>query len=109
LLRHALDGHGFIFSCTEIIFHLRARSFGIDRVNGSQPQGKTLAGPPGVGFGGLKAPSGMGKLGTAGVLRLRAKSGLSRNKSAGRSAQDDDLWRVGDAKNQRLLGPFIAC
>jgi hypothetical protein len=48
-----------------------------------------VAGPPGVGFGGLDAPSGMVKLSNAGVLRLRARGGLSRDKSALRSAQDD--------------------
>jgi hypothetical protein len=33
----------------------------------------------------------MGKLSTAGVLRLRATSAVSRDKSVRRSAQDDDF------------------
>jgi hypothetical protein len=33
---------------------------------------ETVAGPPGAGFGGRKAPSGMGKISTLEVLRLRA-------------------------------------
>ena len=43
------------------------------------------------GFGGRKAPSSMGKISTAGVLRLRATSAVSRDKSVRRSAQDDDF------------------
>jgi hypothetical protein len=39
----------------------------------------------------LKAPGSMGKLSIAEVLRLRATSAVSRDKSASRSAQDDDL------------------
>jgi hypothetical protein len=35
-------------------------------------QGKTIAGPPGASVGGWKAPSSMGKISIAGVLRLRA-------------------------------------
>src|SRR5580658_2329060 len=42
------------------------------------------------GFGGRKAPSRMGKISTAEVLRLRATSAVSRDKSVRRSAQDDD-------------------
>jgi hypothetical protein len=42
-------------------------------------------------FGGRKAPSGMGKISIAGVLRLRATITVSRNKSVRRSAQDDDF------------------
>ena len=42
------------------------------------------------GFGGRKAPSSMGKISTAEVLRLRATSTVSRNQSVRRSAQDDD-------------------
>ena len=45
---------------------------------------KMLAGP-----GGQKAPSSMGKLSPAGVLRLRATSAVSRDPSVRRSAQDD--------------------
>ena len=33
---------------------------------------KIVAGPPGTGFGGRKAPNSMGKISTAEVLRLRA-------------------------------------
>jgi hypothetical protein len=43
------------------------------------------------GFGGRKAPGSMGKISTAGVLRLRAPSAVSRDKSVRRSAQDDDF------------------
>jgi hypothetical protein len=43
------------------------------------------------GFGGRKGPSSMGKISTAEVLRLRATSAVSRDKSATRSAQDDDF------------------
>jgi hypothetical protein len=42
-----------------------------------------------AGFGGRKAPSSMGKMCTAGVLRLRAPSPVSRDKGVRRSAQDD--------------------
>ena len=45
---------------------------------------KMLAGP-----GGQKAPSNMGKLSTPEVLRLRATSAVSPDKSVRRSAQDD--------------------
>ena len=40
-LRYALDGHGYIFSCTVIIFHPQ-----------SVPNLCTVAGPPGAGLGG---------------------------------------------------------
>jgi hypothetical protein len=43
------------------------------------------------GFGGRKGPSSMGKISTAGVLRLRATSAVSRDKSVRRFAQDDDF------------------
>jgi hypothetical protein len=43
------------------------------------------------GFGGRKAPSSMGKISTAEVLRLRATSAVSRDQSVRRSAQDDDF------------------
>jgi hypothetical protein len=46
----------------------------------------------------------MGKMSTLGVLRLRATSAVSRDKSVRRSAQDDVFvvsWR---SKKQRLLG-----
>jgi hypothetical protein len=55
-----------------------------------------VAGPPGAGFGGRKAPNSMGKISTAEVLRLRAPSAVSRDKSVRRSAQDDVFvvsWR----------------
>jgi hypothetical protein len=41
-----------------------------------------------------KAPSGMGKISIAGVLRLRAPSAVSGDKSMTRSAQDDDFVGV---------------
>jgi len=41
------------------------------------------------GFRGRKAPNGMGKISILGVLRLRATSAVSRDKSVRRSAQDD--------------------
>jgi hypothetical protein len=53
------------------------------------------------GFGGRKAPSSMGKLSTAGVLRLRATSAVSRDKSVRRCAQDDDS--VGELTERRPL------
>jgi hypothetical protein len=46
------------------------------------------------GFGGRKAPSSMGKISTAGVLRLRATSAVSHDKSVRRSAQDDGFVGV---------------
>ena len=61
LLRYALDGHGYIFSCTVIIFHPQvcARSLNSGmivpmrlKVLGSRPKGKTMEGPPDAGFGG---------------------------------------------------------
>jgi hypothetical protein len=45
------------------------------------------------GFGGRKGPSSMGKISTAEVLRLRATSAVSRDKSVRRSAQDDGFVR----------------
>jgi hypothetical protein len=41
------------------------------------------------GIGGRKAPNSMGKISTAGVLRLRATSTVSRDKSVRRCTQDD--------------------
>jgi hypothetical protein len=49
---------------------------------------------PFSGFGGRKAPSSMGKISTAGVLRLRATGAVSRDKSVRRCAQDDDFVGV---------------
>src|ERR1700691_5469747 len=46
------------------------------------------------GLSGRKAPSSMGKISTAEVLRLRATSAVSRDKSVRRSAQDDDFVGV---------------
>jgi hypothetical protein len=42
-----------------------------------------------AGCGGRKAPCSMGKISAVGVLRLRATTAVSRNKSVRRSAQDD--------------------
>jgi hypothetical protein len=42
------------------------------------------------GFGGQKAPSSMGKIRSAEVLRLRATSAVSDDQSVRRSAQDDE-------------------
>jgi hypothetical protein len=47
------------------------------------------AADPVLGLGRSKAPSSMGKISSAGVLRLRATSAVSRDKSVRRSAQDD--------------------
>ena len=46
------------------------------------------------GLGGRKAPSSMGKISPAGVLRLRATSVVERDKAVRRSAQDDDFVGV---------------
>jgi hypothetical protein len=43
-----------------------------------------------LGFGGRKAPSSMGKISIAEVLRLRATSPVSHDQSARRCAQDDE-------------------
>jgi hypothetical protein len=43
------------------------------------------------GFGGRKGLSSMGKICSAGVLRLRATSAVSRDKSVKRCAQDDNF------------------
>ena len=50
-----------------------------------------IAADPVVGLSGRKAPSSMGKISTAEVLRLRATSAVSRDQSVRRSAQDDDF------------------
>jgi hypothetical protein len=52
------------------------------------------------GFGGRKAPGGMGKISTAVVLRLRATRAVSRDQSVRRCAQDDDS--VGELTNGDL-------
>jgi hypothetical protein len=46
-----------------------------------------------LGFDGRKGLSTMGKVSTAGVLRLRATSAVSRDTAVRRSAQDDDFVR----------------
>ena len=51
------------------------------------------------GFGGQKAPSTMGKISTAEVLRLRATSAVSGDRSVRRSAQDDES--VGELTERR--------
>jgi hypothetical protein len=56
--------------------------------------GKKRSGPARCGLGGRKAPSSLGKISTAEVLRLRATSAMSRDKSVRRSAQDDDFVGV---------------
>jgi hypothetical protein len=53
-----------------------------------------VAGPSGAGVGGRKAPSSMGETSPAEVLRLRATSAVSRNRSARRFAQDDGFVGV---------------
>ena len=50
-----------------------------------------IAADPVVGFGGWKAPSSIGKLSPAEVLRLRATSAVSLDQSVRRSAQDDEF------------------
>jgi hypothetical protein len=59
------------------------------------------------GFGGRKAPSSMGKISTAEVLRLRATSAVSRNQSVRRSAQDDDS--VGVLTENILKLSWVGC
>ena len=53
--------------------------------------GKNRGGPPGAGFGVGKGTIGMGRTSSPGVLRLRAPSTVSRDKSVRRFAQDDDF------------------
>jgi hypothetical protein len=53
------------------------------------------------GFCGRKAPSSMGKISTAEVLRLRAASAVSREQPVRRSAQDDDS--VGELTERKSL------
>jgi hypothetical protein len=52
--------------------------------------GTNRSGLPVRGVGGGKAPSSMGEISTAEVLRLRATSAVSRDPSVRRSAQDDE-------------------
>src|SRR5580704_10071698 len=58
------------------------------------------------GFGGRKAPSRMGKISTAEVLRLRATSAVSRDKSERRSAQDDDSVGCIDEKHPKQVSAY---
>jgi hypothetical protein len=153
LVRYTLDGLGYIFSCTVIIFHPQvcARSlnsgwivgmrlsffarrpaselffpsdgcaniflaFKVERAlaaigrmfhdtkiqvaRGANVKRARMAaenadvGARPVRLGGRKAPNCMGKISTAEVLRLRAKSAVSRNQCVRRSAQDDDSLGV---------------
>jgi hypothetical protein len=55
------------------------------------------------GFGGRKALNSIGKTSTAEVLRLRATSSVSGDKSVRRSAQDDDS--VGEPEQKQQV-PF---
>jgi hypothetical protein len=68
LLRYALDGHGYIFSCTLIIFHPQVCARSLN----SGLTGKTVAEPPVRALVVEKLRAAMGKISTAGVLRLRA-------------------------------------
>ena len=81
LLRYPLDGHEVhLFKpCNHLpspglckVFELRMIVPEVEHFASPGPQGKIVAGPPGTGFGGRKGPSGMGKISTLGVLRLRA-------------------------------------
>src|ERR1700683_513032 len=54
LVRYALDGHGYIFSCTAIIFHPQVCAMSLN------PGGR----PARCGLGGWKAPDSMGKIRT---------------------------------------------
>jgi hypothetical protein len=54
----------------------------------------------------------MGKMSTVGVLRLRATSAVTRDKSATRSAQDDEFVGGGDHPITQTLKPssvFARC
>ena len=64
-------------------------------------QARTAADPI-LGFRWSKAPNSMGKISILEILRLRAISALSRDKSVRRSAQDDDFAGV-SKKNTRKL------
>jgi hypothetical protein len=55
--------------------------------------GKDRGGAAGAGSV-VETLNSMGRIGTAEVLRLRATSALARDKSVGRSAQDDDSVAV---------------
>ena len=57
-------------------------------------RGKACLGPSGAVFGGGKGTNGMGRISSPGVLRLRARSTVSRDESVRRFAQDDDFVGV---------------
>jgi hypothetical protein len=57
------------------------------------------------GLGGRKAPNSIDKISIVGVLRLRATKCCSRDKSVGRSAQDDDSVGV-LKKTKNYFPPF---
>jgi hypothetical protein len=68
---------------------------------------------PIVELGGRKAPSSIGKLSIAEVLRLRATSAVSRDQCVRRFAQDDDSVGVLTKNNLKKLalmghGPGLA-
>jgi hypothetical protein len=48
-----------------------------------------MAGPPGAGIGGRKAPNSMGKKASSGSFDSAPSSAVSRDESVRRSAQDD--------------------
>jgi hypothetical protein len=60
----------------------------------SRPQGKTVTAPQGAGFGGRKAPNGIGKKASSGSFDSAPSSAVSHDKSVRRSAQDDDFVGV---------------
>jgi hypothetical protein len=62
-----------------------------------------MAGAPGGGFSGRKAPSSTGMIIIAGVLRLRATSAVSCDKTVMRSAQDDGFVGI-LTKSPDLIG-----
>ena len=66
--------------------HGKRAGMAAEKVDVGARHSKMRAGPCGQ-----KAPSNMGKLSIAEVLRLRATSAVSPDPSVRRSAQDDDL------------------
>jgi hypothetical protein len=96
LLGYSLDAHGYISSCTVILFYPQ-----VWRCLFSAPR-KDSGGPArAAGFSGRKAPSGMGRISIAEVLRLRAMA-IAIYRFAQRFAQDDG-FALG-LKNIRLRG-----
>jgi hypothetical protein len=67
------------------------------------------AADPAVGLRRSKAPNSIGKISTAGVLRLRATSTVSRDQSVRRSAQDDESVGVlaKNALNKLALRDYV--